>query len=167
MTADEAEHFQDVHRIIPEDVQVNTLSGVKKVLSQISFAPSCVDMGWDWEVETIYTPRPWTEYEMKHGKPGAGGYEECLPAGFRLRTTFRRPDRSTGVVGKGFGRWWEVPLETTESAVVKTAYAAAKMILEHELMESFKWKRTRVFDPHSTVQELAQIAGSRYTASIP
>lgn len=149
------DHIRIVHD--DDELKVQSVTDVKKVLSQLSFAPSCVDMGWKWEVERVFTS------EFDDIKMAA----EFVHAGYRLRTTYMRPDRETKRIEQGWGRWWEIPLETTESGVVKTAFAATKMILDHELMESFKWKNTRVFDPHHTVSELASIQSGRYTMSIP
>lgn len=122
-----------------------TVDDIKRVLADISFAPSCVDMGWKWEVEPILVRRD-------ENGPSRDGY--------RLRTTFQRPDRDSkdGKLLIGTGRWWIVPQDTTVSGVVKTAFAAAKMILEHELMESFKWQGNRVFDPHNSVEALASLS---------
>ncbi len=139
------------------DPRAEGLNDVVKILSTISFAPSCVDMGWTWEVERILVD----DFDDMKMEP----IHE--PAGYRIRTTFRRPDRVTGKVETGYGRWWTVPLTETESGIVKTAYAAARTILEHELMESFKWRGTRVFDPHHTIAELGAIQPARYVKSIP
>ncbi len=121
-----------------------TLDEVRAILADVKFAPSCVDMCWEWEVKEI---RDYDQWE-----------DQFHPGGFLVRTTFQRPDRDTGVVSKGYGRWWHVPSDVTESGVVKTAFAAAKMILEHELMESFHYNGFRIFDPHHTVDELALAA---------
>lgn len=110
---------------------------IRALLKKITFAPSCVDMGWDWEVE-------WVE----------GSSVSAPHMGFLIRTTFRRPDRDSGVIATGYGRWWHVPPDVTPSGVVKTAFAAAKMILEHELMESFRFEGERLFDPHHTIDDL-------------
>lgn len=118
------------------------INDVRYVLSCITFAPSCVDMGWDWEVESIGS----TTYD---------GTERLR--GYALRTTFRRPERESGEIATGYGRWWFVPHDITVSGIVKTAFAAAKMILEHEIMESFKWQGKRVFDPHNSVELLAYL----------
>lgn len=107
------------------------------ILRAITFAPSCVDMQWDWEVERVETR-----------------YQLGSADGYMIRTTFVRPDRDTGEIKKGYGRWWHLPLDPSASAVVKTAYAACRMILEHELMESFKFLGTRPFDPHNDVYDL-------------
>lgn len=102
---------------------------LNKILSAITFAPSCVDMGWRWEI-----------YEADNGH--------------LIRTVFRRPDTVSGVVQEGFGRWWHLPSDVTESGVVKTAYAAMRMILEHELMEAFLYEGKKIFNPHHTVEDL-------------
>lgn len=114
---------------------INRFQAIQDILAKISFAPSCVDMGWRWEVVTVDTM--------------LGG-----PGGFLIRTTFQRPDRDTGRIERGFGRWWHLPKDANESAVVKAAYAAAKLILEHELMESFHYEGARLFDPHHDVEDL-------------
>lgn len=113
---------------------------ISTILSRIKFAPSCVDMGWKWEVATV---RDDSGLELERG------------GGFLIRTTFQRPDRDTGEIDRGFGRWWHVPDSVSESGVVKTAFAAAKMILEHELMESFRYRGQRLFDPHHEVEDLS------------
>lgn len=112
------------------------LHTIEDTLKKISFAPSCVDMGWQWEV--VFVEAPFTSH-----------------SGFLVRTTFQRPDRDTGKIERGFGRWWHLPSDATETAVIKTAYAAAKFILEHELMESFRYEGRRLFDPHHTVDDLS------------
>ena len=108
----------------------------------ISFEDSCVDMDWRWEVDLLY---------------GSSGNLEP-EIGYRIRTNFQRPDRDTGKIDRGWGRWHEVPLNPTVSSVVKTAFVACKMILEHELMEAMKWKGKRPFDPHNTVEELIALS---------
>jgi len=112
-------------------------------LAHIEFAPSCVDMGWRWEVVAV---------EDVH---------TFALSGILIRTTFQRPDRDTGNVARGFGRWWHVPPGVTESGVVKTAYAAARMILEHELKESFRYQGARLFDPHHDIEDLRAAVASR------
>lgn len=120
-----------------------TADHVLEVLRKVRFAPSCIDMGWTWEVTPAHGDAP----------------------GFLLRTSFRRPDRDTGLVSFGFGRWWHVSEPTTENAIVKTAFAAAKMILEHELMESFHYGDVRLFDPHHDLDDLRAAAASRSRTS--
>ncbi len=146
----------DPERIIPDDWIVESLEDVHRILNDLDFAPSCVDMSWCWEAEKMYV--------AGEGNYGFGG------AGYRLRTPFLRPDRDAlpgEQPARGWGRWHEVPLNVTLSGVVKTCFVAAKMILEHELMESFKWRGQRIFDPHNTVEELASLNIRRFVRSTP
>lgn len=125
---------------VGEDRVVNTSEELQAVLSKITFGPSCINMGWQWEVQPMHTP--------------------TIPAhamGWLINTTFRRPERETGAVGIGRGRQWWIDRGATESSIVKTCFSAAKMIIEHELMEAFHYDGARIFDPHNTVAELASI----------
>ena len=115
------------------DPQISTIQGLEAAMAAVSFTRSCLDMGWKWQVRSI--------------PPGK-------PLGWLMRCSFQRPDRTTGKVGRGFGRWWYIERLTTKSAVQKTMFAAAKMIVEHELMEAFKVNGKRPFDPHRTVADL-------------
>jgi hypothetical protein len=103
-----------------------------RVLNGITFAPSCVNMDWDWEIAEVDT-------------------------GFLIRTTFQRPDTETGEIGKGRGRWWFVDTAATDSGVVKTAWLACKQIVEHELMEAFLFSGVRVFNPHADIYDLHEL----------
>lgn len=121
--------------------ELDRLRMIDRELAKVRFAPSCVDMGWKWEVMPVYA--------------GSG-----VPAGFLIRTTFQRPDRDTGAIERGFGRWWHIPPDVTRSGIVKTAFAAARLILEHEIMESFHYDDVRVFDPHHEISDLRAAAHS-------
>lgn len=123
------------------------LEDVKKVLSNISFARSCVDMGWEWEAKVV-------------NEVGPRGYGFVI-SGFALRCSFQRPDRLTGKITRGFGRWWLVPADVTSSGIVKTAFAAAKLIVEHEIMEAFHYMEVRVFDPHHELSDLFVAASNK------
>lgn len=108
-----------------------TREEVLKILSHIKFANSCVNMGWDWEV---------TEIEQ----------------GFILRCSFRRPDvYKNDEIGIGFGRPWLFDKNSPQAAIVKTAWCAAKMIVEHEMMEAFEYKGAKIFNPHKSLTDLA------------
>ena len=105
-------------------------------ITGVSFATSWLDMGarWAWQL---------------------------VERGWLIRCSFQRPDRETGTVGRGFGRWWYIAAGTSESALWKTMFAAAKMIVEHELLEAFKVDGKRPFDPHRSVQDLTASASER------
>ena len=113
------------------DQTIANQAALRYVLDGITFAPSCLNMGWAWQIETI---------------PGRGWF---------VNTTFRRPDTLTGEIGIGTGRKEFVPIGASESAVVKTAWLLAELIVRHELMEAFLYKGVRIFDPHRTVEELS------------
>ena len=119
------------------DQTIHNEAALRHVLDGITFAPSCLDMGWDWQIETLYVV------------PGG------VVRGWLVNTTFRRPDTHTGQIGIGTGRKEFVPVGASESAVVKTAWLLAELIVRHELMEAFLYKGIRIFDPHRTVEELS------------
>lgn len=127
-----------------EERSVDGLAEIETILKDISFAPSCVDMDWKWEVKQVYDISP------PSNNPALIGY--------LIRTTFQRPDRDNGKINRGYGRYWMVGTDITLSGVVKTAYAAALMILNHECQEAFKWQDKRVFDPHNSVEALASLS---------
>lgn len=104
-----------------------------RVLNHISFRPSCVDMGWEWETTEVL----------------ANGSHEIK--GWLVRVSFQRPDTDTGIMGRGYGRWELVEVGTTVSGAVKTAWLLCELIVRHELMEAFCFDGARVFDPHKSV----------------
>lgn len=103
---------------------------VRKIIKNISFAPSNLDMGWQWQVKNFQD-------------------------GFLIRTSFQRPDTHTGKIGRGFGRFMFVDKNTSEEGLVMTAWICAELIIKHELMECFMYKSVRILDPHKSLQELA------------
>lgn len=111
---------------------------LETILHHITFAPSCVDMGWDWDIQEVYGP--------------AGDV-----TGWNIRTTFQRPDTDTGEIGTGHGRWWFVERGAYTSGIVKTAWLACKQIVEHELMEAFLYDGVRIFNPHADIFDLATL----------
>lgn len=139
------------------DPEVKTQDQLSDILLNITFNPSCVDMDWAWTIRPVYVNNPrFYATTTDHPFPGVEK-RAVVEAGWLISTTFKRPDRATGSMETGRGREWFVPVGSTMSGVVKTAFAACKMILEHELMESFKFDRQRPFDPHNTVQELVSL----------
>lgn len=119
---------------------------VERILEDISWAPSGLEsIVWKWEVVDTYLPSSNVAY------------------GAKFRIAFQRPDahsRSVANVSIGFGRWWYVEDDATETSVVKTAFVACKMILEHELMEAFLYQKVRIFNPHHTVNDLMVAAAA-------
>lgn len=130
---------------MPEEKKAWRTDQLRDILAEVSFGPSCVDMGWQWEIKEINT----AHHDVDQVTTALSGW--------LVNTTFRRPERTTGEIGIGRGRQFWIDVGATESAIVKTAFVAAKMIVEHELMEAFLYKGTRIFDPHNTVHELASL----------
>ena len=123
-------------------------------------------MGWEFEVQEVFV-NPTDGSMMRSHSDQHGEMHSVVHDGYRIRTTFQRPDRESGEMKKGYGRWWEVPLNVSESGVAFTVYGMAELILTHELKESIKWRGARFFDPHHSLRELASIQAGRYTRSIP
>lgn len=111
------------------------IQGLKNILSKISFKPSCVDMGWDWETEEIY---------CKDGSL----------KGFLINTTFKRPDIVTQELGTGKGRQWFIRSDASETSVIMTAWLAVMQIVDHEMREAFCYNSKEVFYPHKTIDEI-------------
>lgn len=81
--------------------------------------------------------------------------------GWLIRATFLRPDRETGEVSRGAGRWELVAGDASATSVVKTAWLCCELLVRHELMESFTYRGVRIFDPHHTVDELSMAHHAR------
>ena len=78
------------------EARIESEQALRAVLEQITFAPSCVDMGWAWQVEELRV---------------ADGHVR----GWLVNTTFRRPDTHTGEIGIGSGRQELVGFGASES----------------------------------------------------
>ena len=105
------------------------INQIKEIVKNITFAPSNLDMGWQFQVKKT-------------------------TGGFLIRTSFKRPDTNTGKIGTGFGRFMFVDKNSSETGVVMTAWLCAELIVRHELMEAFLYKKVRILNPHKTVEEL-------------
>lgn len=125
-----------------EEATVETIWQLRKVVDNVTFAKSCVNLDWKWVIWPIFD-----------------GGESGLDVGWLVSTTFSRPDRDTGELQRGEGRREFIAKGTSESGVVKTCWLLAELIVRHEIMEAFHYKGMRVFDPHHTVYELGGIRG--------
>lgn len=69
------------------------------------------------------------------------------------------------------GRKWRISEYMTDSEFVQTAFAAAKMCLEHEAREAFKFHGRPVMRPHFDVYKLMELcdlgAVSKRTEATP
>lgn len=125
----------------------NKLTSVelKKILDNISFASSCVDFNWGWEISEV-EGQHWDEKE-----PISKGQIR----GFLINTTFQRPDTNTGIIGVGKGRRMWIEETASETSVVMTAWVCVDLIVKHELMESYLYKNAKILNPHKTLEQLA------------
>lgn len=120
----------------------NTTSELQQILDGIDLAASVVD----WKFKFVVNP--FTE-------------EKLGLAGWFVYVQFTRPDTNTGNIGIGRGRdeiIWCGEVGAFESSIVKTAWVLIEMVVKHELMEAFKYRGVRIFDPHRTVEELSMPA---------
>jgi hypothetical protein len=131
---------QDQYARIVEPIQqtpgVQTTDHLKSVIHRISFAPACIDFGWNFEVEELNVP--------ENHRAGA----KLVLKGWFVNTTFRRPDTHTGQIGIGRGRKEFIAAGTSEDGVIKTCWLLC------ELMEAFLVDKKRIFDPHSSIELL-------------
>ena len=125
--------------------QIKTLAELEATLEDIRFKPSCVNFDWTWEVKPVCEILP----------PNVSNHPRAPTHGWLIRTGFVRPDVETGEWDRGFGRWEFVAVGSSVSAVVKTCWVLAEMIVKHELMEAFTYRDVTIFNPHHTVEDLS------------
>lgn len=106
------------------------------VLADITMTNTSLDFNWHFQVQDCNDP--------------------ALPGWF-IRVGFERPDTNTGEIGIGYGRWEHVAAGASISGAVKTAWLLIELVVRHELMEAFRWKDKRIFNPHNTIESLASI----------
>lgn len=140
-------------RISPEEIleygivqNVLTVPELRNILNNITFAPSCVDFSWGWEI---------TEIEGVGYNNESNPKESVKTRGFLINTTFKRPDTNTGIIGIGKGRRMWIEDTASETSVVMTAWVCIKLIVEHELLESYLYKGAKILNPHKSLGELA------------
>jgi hypothetical protein len=75
-----------------------------------------------------------------------------------LQIEYFSPCTKTGKSQWWKGRKWYLSEFMTRDEVVKTAYAAYKTVIEHEIMESFKVSGKIVFNPHTPYTELMKVS---------
>jgi len=65
---------------------------------------------------------------------------------------------TTGNPYRWNGRKWFLSEYMTDSEIVQTCWAAAKMAMEHELRETFKWDGEPIYRPHFDIKALHEIS---------
>lgn len=70
---------------------------------------------------------------------------------------FSAPDVKTGVMTMWTSRKYYLSPFKTGSEIVQTAFLAAKVAEEHEILESFQYKGKTLFSPHMNLDHLIQL----------
>jgi hypothetical protein len=112
--------------------QIETRLDLERVLSRVSFVNSVLDFKWRFETD-------------------------AMDRGWLVWVTFQRPDTNTGVIGTGRSRQEIVWKGAYLSGVVKTAWLLLELTIRHELMEGFRFDDQRIFNPHNSVFDLADL----------
>jgi hypothetical protein len=115
-----------------KDKQVFTDLELKAVLQDVSMVNTSLDFNWRFETRKI-------------------------DGGWFVTVAFDRPDTETNEIGTGRGRPEFVAEGTWESGVVKTCWLLIELVVRHELMEAFRWRGKRIFNPHNSIYDLAEI----------
>jgi hypothetical protein len=116
--------------------QVFNRDQLQAVLNEVTLVNSVLDFNWQFEV--------------------ADCKDEHNPGWF-VNVSFERPDTATNEMGVGRSRKEFVALGAWESGIVKTCWVLLDLTVRHELMEGFRWRNKRIFNPHNSIYDLASI----------
>lgn len=115
---------------------VKNYDTLKSIIDEISMKNTSLDFRWKFVIQ------------------------ECSDEnhqGWFIYVAFERPDTETNQIGIGRSRKEYVAKGTTESGVVKTCWLLIELTIRHELMEGFRYKNVRIFNPHNSVEKLMSI----------
>lgn len=120
--------------------QILCITDLNNLLSQITMNNSCLDFKWEFEFKEYFIDQL-----------------SKFPAGWLVWVKFQRPDVHTGEISYGRGREEVIEYGSSETRAVMTCWVLIKMIIEHELLEAFKYKGKTVFYPHTDINKLISI----------
>lgn len=80
-----------------------------------------------------------------------------------LQVKYSAPCTKSGETKQWGGRKWYLSEFMTNDEIVKTAYAAFKTVVEHEIMEGFKVDNIILFNPHINFEELLSVSHKEIT----
>lgn len=75
-----------------------------------------------------------------------------------LQIVYNATCKDTGVYKEWHGRKFYLSDYMTDDEIVKTAYLAFKLAIEHEVMEAFKINNIVLFNPHVDYKVLLEIS---------
>lgn len=128
-----------------------TTEDLNKILRLVTFAKSCINFGWGWEVEILWKKGPSLTFE-RYGVGFPGDIK-----GWLINTTFKRPDILDGKIGKGKGRQIFIAKGASASSIFFSCVVCVKLIVEHEWMEAIRFNGKRILNPHNSVEMLGMI----------
>lgn len=129
------------------EARVYTDDDMREALSRITFVNTVIDFKWQFEFARYH----FDSADRDRRSSNDTNY------GWLLWVKFERPCSITGFAGIGRGRDEVVWQGTTVSGVVKTAWLLVDLVVRHELMEGFRFDNARIFNPHNSVLELANL----------
>ena len=125
-----------------EEIIIN-IDQLKKVLARINFVNTVLDFKWRFCVEPVEVHQ-----------------NSQVKKGWFLWAEFERPDTNTRNIGIERGRDEIIWEGTTDSGAIKTAWMVVKMLIKHELMESFQVDGHRPFNLHHTIEAFNSLSPS-------
>lgn len=131
-----------------KDPIIETTDDLEDVLSRISFKNTILDFKWKFEYKFMFSVP--TEVNSNNN------------SGWLLWCSFERPDTLTGKIGRGRGRDEIIWKGSSLSSVVKTAWLLVKILIDHEMLEGFRFDGERIFNPHNSVLDLVDLQKERH-----
>jgi hypothetical protein len=122
---------------------ITTDEQLEAVFKDIQFVNTVLDFKWRFEFKPVRV-----SYEDNTTPPRTGWF---------VQVSFERPDTITGEIGRGRGREEIIWRGSTLSSVVKTCWVLVELMIKHESMEAYRWRGARIWNPHTTVEELAAL----------
>ena len=101
------------------------------------------------EVEKIISDISYKDWSFFIGDMGNGLF---------IQLKFKEIDSQTGELKEMAGRKWYISSYATEDEVVRTCFLAIMVASEHEIRESFLFKKSKIFGPHISVESLKEIS---------
>lgn len=90
-------------------------------------------------------------------------YLQSKGDGYLLQLRYLEGDVDTGKLEEQHARKWYISSHADESEIVRTALAACLRSAEHRVREHFTYKGVRVFDPHVSIDALAEVSNRKAT----
>lgn len=80
-----------------------------------------------------------------------------------IQVVYSAPCSSTGMEEEWKGRKWYLSEYMTDDEIVKTAWLAFEIAVRHELLEGFKVDSKKLFNPHTSFENLLNVCVTETT----